>query len=104
VLAAVTSLPNAVGAVVLASHGRGSAVLSEAMNSNLINVVVGLFLPAIFLGLGGTSGDGTLVASWYACLTLVSLALAFSGRGLNRRGGLVIVAGYLAFVIVAATR
>ena len=50
ILAAVTSLPNAVGAVYLASRGRGAAVLSEAMNSNMLNVLVGLLLPGIFVG------------------------------------------------------
>ncbi len=101
VLAAVTSLPNAVGAVFLAARGRGAAVLSEAMNSNMLNVLVGLFLPALLLGLGGATSQATLVAGWYACLTVISLLLAFAGRGLNRSAGFVIVAGYVAFLIVA---
>ena len=71
------------------------------MNSNMLNVLVGLFLPAIFLGLGGATSQATLVAGWYACLTVISLLLAFAGRGLDRPTGLVIVAGYVAFVIVA---
>lgn len=104
VLAAVTSLPNAVGAVFLASRGRGAAVLSEAMNSNMLNVMVGLFLPGIFVGIGTATGQSSLVAAWYASLTVVSLVMALAGRGLGRRAGLVIVAGYVAFVIVAATR
>lgn len=104
VLAAVTSLPNAVGAVYLASRGRGAAVLSEAMNSNMLNVLVGLFLPGIFIGLGAPTGQSTLVAAWYACLSVLSLLMAFAGRGLDRRTGSVIVAGYVAFVIVAVTR
>jgi Ca2+/Na+ antiporter len=104
ILAGVTSLPNAVGAVYLAARGRGSAVLSEAMNSNMINIAVGLFLPGIFLGLGSVSDDGVVVAVWYGCLTVLSLALSFGGRGLTRRGGLLIVAGYVAFVVVAGTR
>ena len=76
----------------------------EAMNSNMLNIAVGLLLPGIFLGLGGPSGDGTLVASWYCGLTVLSLSWAFAGRGLNRRAGLMIVAGYAAFVIGAGTR
>ncbi len=102
VLAAVTSLPNVVGAVYLASRGRGAAVLSEAMNSNMLNVLVGLFLPGIFIGLGGANAQRALVATWYACLTVISLLLAFAGRGLDRRAGLLIAAGYVVFVIVAA--
>lgn len=99
VLAAVTSLPNAVAAVHLAAGGRGSAVLSEALNSNTLNVAVGLLLPAVVVGLAG-GGNGRLVALWYAAATFVSLALAWGGRGLGRRSGLVIVAGYLALVVV----
>lgn len=103
ILAAVTSLPNAVGAVYLASRGRSTAVLSEAMNSNMLNVLVGLLLPGIFVGLGRSTGSGTLVAVWYGCLTIVTLTMAFTGRGLSRRQGPVIVLGYIAFVVVATT-
>ncbi len=99
ILAAVTSLPNAVVAVHLAARGRGSAVLSEALNSNTLNVAFGLLLPAAVVGLGGGS-EGRLVAVWYAVATLGSLVLAWAGRGLRRPAGWVIVAGYLALVAV----
>ena len=98
VLAVVTSLPNAVSAVYLARRGRGAAVLSIALNSNAINVVAGLLIPACLAGLGPRSGPGTLVAAWYAGLTVLALALAFRGRGLGRISGAAIIAGYLAFV------
>ncbi len=101
VLAAVTSLPNAVGAVHLARRARAAAVLSEALNSNMLNVVAGLFLPGVVVGLGHTGGDATLVASWYCALTVVSVALAWSGRGLSRSAATVVVAGYLGFLVVA---
>lgn len=102
VLAVVTSLPNAVSAMYLARRGRGAAVLSTALNSNAINVVAGLLVPASIAGLGAGSGQGTLVAAWYAGLTGLALALAFRGRGLNRASGTVIVAAYLAFVTALA--
>jgi cation:H+ antiporter len=98
VLAVVTSLPNAVSAVYLALRGRGAAVLSIALNSNAINVVAGLLIPASLAGLGPRSGEGTLAAAWYAGLTVLALALAYRGRGLGRAPGAVIIAGYLAFV------
>ena len=98
VLAVVTSLPNAVSAVYLARRGRGAAVLSTALNSNAINVVAGLLIPASLAGLGPRSGQGTLVAAWYAGLTVLALALAYRGRGLGRASGTAIIAGYLAFV------
>jgi cation:H+ antiporter len=98
VLAAVTSLPNAVAAVYLALRRRGTAVLGTALDSNIVNVACGLLLPASFLGLGPVSASGTLVASSYLGLTVLSLALVFVGQGLSRRGGGVIVLAYLAVV------
>ena len=102
VLAVVTSLPNAVSAVYLARRGRGAAVLSTALNSNAINVVAGLLIPASLAGLGPRSGQGLLVAGWYAGLTVLALGLAFRGRGLGRLPGAAIIAGYLVFVTALA--
>jgi cation:H+ antiporter len=98
VLAIVTSLPNAVAAVYLAARGRGAAVLSTALNSNALNVAAGFLLPAALLGLGPRDGADTLVAAWYAGLTLVALALAYRGHGLTRAPGALVIAGYLVFV------
>ena len=104
VLGAVTSLPNAVAAVYLARRGRGSAVLSEALNSNSLNVLLGLLVPGVFVGLVHYGGAGLLVASWYAGLTAVSLVLAYLGRGLGRISGSVVVCGYLVLVGVLVAR
>jgi cation:H+ antiporter len=103
VLAAVTSVPNAVTAVYLARRGRGAATLSEAMNSNTLNVTFGLFLPATITGLVA-GGSASLVATWYAAMTLGVLALAFAGNGLSRRTGSLVIAAYAAFVVVLVLR
>ncbi len=99
VLAAVTSLPNAVAAVYLAGRGRGAATLSTALNSNTLNVVAGLLLPGAVLGLGAASGQAMLVTAWYAGLTLAVLALAWRYRGLGRRSGGTVIAVYIAFTV-----
>jgi len=99
VLAAVTSLPNAVAAVYLAAKGRGAAAFSTALNSNTLNVVVGLLLPAIFIGLGTASGQTILITGAYLGLTVLTLGLAYAERGLRRWAGWVIIAGYGAFVV-----
>jgi len=99
VLAAVTSLPNAVAAVYLAAKGRGVAALSTALNSNALNVALGLLLPAAFIGLAKPSGEDTLVAAWYVGLTALTLTLAYKGRGLRRWAGWVIIVGYAAFAV-----
>jgi cation:H+ antiporter len=102
ILAVVTSLPNAVSAVYLARRGRGAAVLSTALNSNAINVTVGLLVPASLAGLGAPGGQDLLVTAWYAGLTVLALALAWHGRGLGRAPGTLIIAGYLAFIAALA--
>jgi Ca2+/Na+ antiporter len=99
ILAAVTSLPNLVAAVYLSSRGRGAATLSEAFNSNVFNIIVGLLLPGTILGLASAAESGLFVAVAYSALTVVVVAMAYRSRGLGRRAGSTIILGYLAFVI-----
>jgi len=100
VLAAVTSLPNAVAAVYLARKGRGAAALSTALNSNAINVAAGLLIPAAVVGLARPSTSGILIASWYVGLTALTLVMAYVGHGLGRRSGWLIMTAYVVFVTV----
>jgi cation:H+ antiporter len=102
VLAALTSIPNLIAAVRLARHGRGAACVSEALNSNNANILVGLCVPALILGLGSASGIETFAACWMVGMTVVAVALGFGG-GLTRREGAAIVALYVAFAVVVAT-
>ena len=97
VLAAVTSLPNAVAAVYLAGRGRGAATFSTALNSNTLNVALGLVLPAAVVGLGRPSGQATLITSWYIGLTAATLAFAYRDRGIRRYTGILIIAAYVVF-------
>jgi len=99
VLAAATSLPNAVAAVHLASKGRGAAALSTALSSNNLNVVAGLLIPGAILGLASPSRAGIFTAASYVALTTLVLVMAFAQRGLSRRTGWLIIAGYGVFVV-----
>jgi Ca2+/Na+ antiporter len=99
VLAAVTSLPTAVAAVYLARRGRGAATLSTAMNSNALNVTLGFLLPGALVGIGAASDSSTLVAGAYLVVTLLALACAYTGGGLRRIDGAVIISAYLAFAL-----
>ncbi len=98
VLAAVTSLPNAVAAIYLAARGRGAATMSTALNSNSLNVVAGFLLPATVLGGLAESSPTTLMAGWYLAMTALTLVMAHANRGLTRSNGLLIVASYAGFV------
>jgi hypothetical protein len=55
-------------------------------------------LPAAITGLGRPSSQATLVAGWYAGLTLFALAVAYRNRGLHRAAGLLIIGAYLVFL------
>jgi cation:H+ antiporter len=104
VLACLTSIPNAVAAVRLALHRRGSVVVSEAFNSNSANVVVGLCLPAALLGLGTVTAAGRLTAWWALGMTVLACVLLLRHRGLGRRGGMAVIASYGVFVVVLLNR
>lgn len=102
VLAGVTSLPNAVAAVYFAARGRGSVVLSEALNSNNLNALAGFMIPAAVLGLHHPSSHDLVVVGFYLGLTAVALAMAYVGKGLGRFTGATIIAVYVTFVVIVA--
>lgn len=97
-LAAATSLPNAYAAVRLAMDGRGAAVVSATFNSNTLNLVAGIAVPILlFPSLRGSVPPSYIV--WLLGLSL--LALVLLARGLRRRGALLLLGAYAAFVAYA---
>jgi cation:H+ antiporter len=100
VLAAVTSLPNAVAGVYLAARGRGAAALSTSLNSNAINVLAGLLIPTTVLGIAAPSGQESYIAGSYVAMTVLVLAMSYAAGGLRRSAGVVIVIAYVAFAAV----
>lgn len=99
-LAAITSLPNAYAATRLALGGNGTAVLSLAFNSNTLNLLAGVSLPAVLIG-GLASAPGAMAdIVWLMALTLVAIGLGYLERGLNRWSGLLLIIGYLVFIAV----
>ncbi len=100
VLAAVTSLPNAVAAVYLARKGRASATLSGALNSNTLNVVAGLLIPSVIIGTGSVSAATVVTAAWYAGLTVLTIWIAYTASGLRRWSGAAILIAYAALIPV----
>jgi Ca2+/Na+ antiporter len=103
VLAAVTSIPNATAAVYLARRGRGAATLSTAMNSNALNVAVGLLLPGVIAGIGAPTGASTFTAAAYLAVTGLVLLFASVSAGLRRSQGAVVILVYAAFVAILLT-
>jgi cation:H+ antiporter len=104
VLAALTSIPNVIAAVRLAREGRGAAVVSESLNSNTINILAGVCLPALLIGFAPPSPQVIFAALWLLCMKLVAIAAASHRHGLHRAGGAVLVVLYLFFAAVLVLR
>src|SRR5579885_2312705 len=95
-LAVLASLPNAFTGIRLALAGRGEAAVAETFASNTINLVGGVLVPALAVGLGPRSGLARLDALWVAVLPLL-VAVLLAGR-IGRRGGALLLGLYAAFV------
>lgn len=103
VLAGLTSLPNAVMAVRLALHGRGAAVVSETLNSNSLNLLAGLCVPAlIFNSMTAPSPVVALSAVWLLGMTLLAVILAFIRGRVGRSEGLALIGLYVVFATIVA--
>lgn len=100
VLAVLTSLPNALTGVRFGLQGRGSALMSETLNSNSINLVAGLALPAALGGIGAFSGLDKFGAAWLLGMTTVAVVLFGRRAGGRRAAGAVLIALYGIFVVV----
>jgi cation:H+ antiporter len=99
ILAGLTGLPNAYAAVRLSMHRRGAAVASETLNSNSINLVVGLTLPALLLGVSGIASHVIFELGWLWGMTVIGLVLLLT-RGVTRLWGAGLLILYIAFVVI----
>lgn len=100
VLAALTSVPNVIAAVKLAREGRGAAVVSESLNSNTLNILAGVCLPALLIGFAPPSPQIIFATLWLLGMKFVALASASHRHGLHRAGGAVLVVLYLVFALL----
>jgi cation:H+ antiporter len=100
ILATMTSLPNASTAIRLGLAGRGEALVSETLNSNTINLGVGIVLPAVFVTAARAPAGFELDFVWMLAVTLAMLVLVGRRGGAGRLAGAAIVAAYIAYVVV----
>ena len=100
VLATVTGIPNMLAAIRLAKHGRGTAVVSETLNSNSVNLIAGALIPALIFGTGVLDPRAKMAVIWSIAMTVLALVITSFRGGLTRFGGVLLLAVYAAFVAV----
>ena len=105
VLAAGTSIPDLFASVTVARQGRGEMAISNAVGSNIFDILIGLGLPwllaLLFLGDRITIGAEGLWTSALVLLGTVVLLFVFltTKRRLSRWEGWILVGAYVAYVI-----
>jgi cation:H+ antiporter len=100
VLAVLTALPNAWTGIRFGLQRRGSALLSETLNSNSINVIAGIALPAALGTLTAFSGLDVFDLAWLFGMTAVALVLFSRRGGAGRTAGALLICLYAVFVVV----
>jgi cation:H+ antiporter len=100
VLAVLTSLPNAWTGIRFGVQQRGSALMSETLNSNSINVVAGLALPAALGSLASFSNLDVFDLAWLLGMTAVALVLFGRRGGAGRPAGILLIVLYAVFLAV----
>jgi cation:H+ antiporter len=100
VLAVLTALPNAWTGIRFGLQHRGSALMSETLNSNSINVVAGIALPAALGALTVFSRLDIFGLVWLLGMTAAALALFGKPRGGGRSAGAFLIVLYAVFVVV----
>ena len=98
VLAILTSLPNAWTGVRFGLQNRGSALMSETLNSNSINLVAGLAVPAAIGSIGAFSGLDIFDLAWLLLMTATALLLFGRRNGAGRLAGVLMIALYVVFL------
>ena len=100
VLAVLTALPNAWTGIRFGLQHRGSALMSETLNSNSINVVAGIALPAALGSLTAFSGLDVFGLAWLFGMTAAALVLFGKRGGGGRTAGAFLIVLYAVFVAV----
>ncbi len=102
ILAVITSLPNAVAALYLAKNVSGDALISEAINSNTINVIAGILLPAAVFSSSATALNSNFLL-WLNMIILTGLmATLYISKRITPKIAVVLILVYVGFVVYVA--
>lgn len=104
VLGILAALPNAWTGIRFGLQQRGSALISETLNSNSINVVVGLAVPATLGVFAAFPGLAVFDLAWLLGMTAVALVLFGRRGGAGRTSGAFLILLYAVFLAVQIAR
>lgn len=98
VLGILAALPNAWTGVRFGLQQRGSALMSETLNSNSINIVAGLAVPIALGSLDAFSHLDVFDLAWLLVMTAAALVLFARRDGAGRSAGAFLIVLYAVFV------
>jgi hypothetical protein len=84
----------------LALLRHGAAVVSETFNSNTINLVAGIAVPALLVRTAVLSRGTAQDLIWVLGLSVAALALGAPWGAMTRSRGLALIAGYGIYLAV----
>ncbi len=100
VLSILTSLPEAWTGIRFGLQQRGSALMSDTLNSNSINIVAGISIPAAVGSIAGFSRLATFNLAWLFGMTAAAILLFGRRDGAGRPAGVLLIVLYAVFVTV----
>lgn len=106
VLAAGTSVPDLIGSIVVAKQGRGDMAVSNAIGSNIFDVLFGLGFPwlVVLAWRGGTIAVGnenlqsSVILLFATVIAIITMLIARRWK-IGRYSGLLLVGLYIAYCI-----
>ena len=105
VLAVGTSVPDLFSSIIVAKQGRGDMAISNAIGSNIFDILVGLGLPFLIVMLisgGSINAGGDLLTSTIilsASVLLLVLLLLFGRWKIGKVTGVILIGIYIIYII-----
>jgi len=105
ILAAGTSVPDLISSMIVARQGRGGMAISNAIGSNIFDILIGLGLPWAIVGLGGkivpvaTENLNSSIILLFATVASVLFFLMAKKWRIGRLAGISLISIYVLYVI-----
>jgi len=111
VLAVGTSVPDMISSVIVAKQGRGGMALSNAVGSNIFDILIGLGLPwsIIIIARNATvpvvTGELFVSVIWlFASVIIILALLVINNWSIGRKAGIFLISLYLIFLMWELSR